>query len=258
MRKQAAFPLVRAAVFVLVSSGLSFSGVFAMNMPAPSVNARASDSSGPSSSADKLAAIQVDCGKSHGPKFFGAQVKCIKEQIQFARELTTGPFSGDLNLYVLTAESLVDEVGRKVISQVEARVELQRAFLEFRDRVNRQIANAAASENAARLQALHAADVEREQETRHRAELQASEDARFRALQEENQEQAHLKELKRMKELCIATMTGRGDSRGDFNPAGIAMCYSDPYAHLRPENQPKPATNCVTQVVGQYGYVTCQ
>jgi hypothetical protein len=44
--------------------------------------------------------------------------------------------SGNLRLYMLTADKLVDDVSRKQTTGAAARVELQKAYLEFRDRTN--------------------------------------------------------------------------------------------------------------------------
>jgi hypothetical protein len=98
---------------------------------------------------DGLAEIQAGCDANHGYNTFGSQVKCIKSGIQTSRSMANAD-SGVVQLYVLTADKLVDDVARKQITVAAARVELQRAYLDFRDRTNRKIAEASERENAVR------------------------------------------------------------------------------------------------------------
>jgi hypothetical protein len=108
---------------------------------------------------DSLAEIQAGCDADHGYKTFGSQVKCIKSCMSLVNA-----DSGDVQLYLLTADKLADDVARKQITVAAARVELQKAYLEFRDRTNRRRAEASSREDAARLAAqAQQAEVERRQ-----------------------------------------------------------------------------------------------
>jgi hypothetical protein len=112
---------------------------------------------------DGLAEIQASCDAAHGYKTFGSQVKCIKGGIQTSRSLANAD-SGDAQLYLLTADKLVDDVVRKQITVAAAHVELQRAYLEFRDRIERSNAEIAENEQAASFKAQRVrAEVERRQ-----------------------------------------------------------------------------------------------
>jgi hypothetical protein len=109
----------------------------------PGVNAAAGPitSSAPaaatSSASEALAKIQIGCDSPHGDKPFASQVKCIESGIRGSRALADTD-SGNLRLYMLTADKLVDDVSRKQTTVAAARVELQKAYLEFRDRTNQK------------------------------------------------------------------------------------------------------------------------
>jgi len=140
---------------------------------------------------DILAKVQIECDTLHGYKTFGSQVKCVKEGIRASPDLSATIISGDLQLYTLTADNLVDEVARKSITPSAARVELQKAFLEFRDRVNRQNAEVSAKEDAARLQAQQAeasAQAAHEQEIQRLIVAQAAAEAAHTAAEAEQRE----------------------------------------------------------------------
>lgn len=133
---------------------------------------------------DTLANIQAECADAHGHGGFGSQVKCIKSGIQNSGGLATAD-SGDVQLYVLTADKLVDDVARKHITVAAARVELQKAFLEFRERTNRKNADASNRAYTARLEAqAQQAEVQRRQaaaDAEARAELAARQNAQAQA-----------------------------------------------------------------------------
>jgi hypothetical protein len=140
-----------------------------------------------SSAAVTLAQLQTECDAGHGYKTFSLEVKCIRGAIQMSQEFATPAISDDIRLYTLTADNLVDEVGRKAISSAAARVELQKAFLEFRDQVSRQNAEASARQDAARLQAQEraaTAKAEQQREQDRRAAAEAAEQAREREAQQ--------------------------------------------------------------------------
>ena len=113
--------------------GLNCPGVSAPALPiTSSVPAAAT-----SSASEALAKIQMGCDSPHGDKTLASQVKCIESGIRGSRALADTD-SGNLRLYVLTADKLVDDVSRKQITVAAARVELQKAYLEFRDRTNQK------------------------------------------------------------------------------------------------------------------------
>jgi hypothetical protein len=223
------------------------------------ITGQASSDVGNSRAGDSLAKLLSECDVAHGYKTFSVEVKCIKNGIRVSQDLSATTVSEEVQLYTLTADNLADEVSRKAISPAAARVELQKAFLEFRDRVNRRNAEVSAKEDAARLLAQQAAEAAQKRENERRSAAQAAEEAQRRAQQDENQRQAHLMELQQIKKQCIAAMWAHAsDGAGRFDPSKVNLCNSDPYAHLRPENQPKPSINCLSQSVGGYGYTTCQ
>jgi hypothetical protein len=115
------------------SEGLSCPGVNAPASPtSSSVPAAAT-----SSASEALAKIQMGCDSPHGDKTFASQIKCIESGIRGSRSLADTD-SGNLRLYMLTADKLVDDVSRKQTTVAAARVELQKAYLEFRDRTNQK------------------------------------------------------------------------------------------------------------------------
>lgn len=134
---------------------------------------------------DILAYIQAGCDVTHGYQTFSSQVTCIKNDIRLSQVLSAATVSDDVQLYTLTADNLVDELGRKRISPTAARVELQKAFLDFRDRVNRQNAETTAKENVARSQAQQAAasaQAAQEREHQRLAAAQAAAEAEQREI----------------------------------------------------------------------------
>jgi hypothetical protein len=157
--------------------------------------------------ADRLARIQTGCDAANGYKTFSGQVKCIQAGIHESDVLSSAIISADLQLYTLTADNLVDEVARKSISTSGARVELQKAFLEFRDRAIRRDTELIARENeqanAARLraqQAEAAATAAQERANDRRAAAQAADEARAREDQRRQDEAV---------EFCISEATQR-------------------------------------------------
>jgi hypothetical protein len=117
------------------------------------VPAHASSDTATSRAGDSLARLRSECDVAHGYKAFSAEVRCIENGIRVSQDFSATTVSDEIQLYTLTADNLVDEVGRKAMSPTAARVELQKAFLEFRDRSNRQNTEVAAKEEAVRLQA---------------------------------------------------------------------------------------------------------
>jgi hypothetical protein len=139
---------------------------------------------------------------------------CIKAGIHGSDVLSSAIVSADWQLYTLTADNLVDEVARKSISTSGARVELQKAFLEFRDRTNRRDGEMVARENeqasAARLQvqqAEAAATAAQERENERRAAVQAADEARAREDQTRQDEAV---------EFCISEATQRIGANPQF------------------------------------------
>jgi hypothetical protein len=138
------------------------------------------------SASDTLAKIQTECDAGHGYKTFGGQTKCVKDGIHGSPNLSAAAVSGELQLYMLIADNLVDKVERKQISSSEARVELQKAFLEFRDRTIQQLAETSAKQDAARLRAHQAeeiANAAQDREAQRNASLQAAEEVQNREAQ---------------------------------------------------------------------------
>ena len=170
-------------------------------------------------SADSLARIQADCDASHGRKTFSSQVKCIKSGILLSQALSATTVSDDIHLYTLTADNLADEVGRKAILPTAARVELQKAFLEFRDRVNRQNAEMTAKEDAARFQAQQIADAAQERENQRRASAQAD---RERENQRLAAAQAEQREIDRRQEELVAFCVSEANQRLAANPIFVS------------------------------------
>jgi hypothetical protein len=139
----------------------------------------------------RLSEIQDGCDAGHGFHTFGAQVECIENGIRASSSGVPANVSGVLQLYTLSAENLADEVNRKTISQGAARVELQKAFLDCRDRLARQFSESAAKESALALQLQRdeqAANAAREAENDRRSNaqmIQAAQDREFARRQSE-------------------------------------------------------------------------
>jgi hypothetical protein len=195
----------------------------------PSSGAAASALSSPNA-VDRLGQISGECDRDYGAQSFSGQVKCLNDKIGVSQELAAATISGDTKLFQLTAENLVDEVRRKKISQAGARVELQKAFLEFRDHVNRQSSEVQARADAAETHARQAevgATAAREAENNRRANAQMIADAQDR-------------EFKRRHEELVAFCVATAKQKINANPlyvnqnyfSGIhpdASCESDPY-----------------------------
>jgi hypothetical protein len=167
------------------------------------ITSNASGDVGNSRAGDRLAKLQSECDAAHGYKTFGGEVKCIENGIRVSQGFSATTISDEIHLYTLTADNLVDEVNRKAISPTAARVELQKAYLEFRDRVNRQNAEIAAREDAARSQAREAA-------ASAKAEQQRQEDRRLAAQAvEETQNREAQRRLDEAVAFCINTANER-------------------------------------------------
>lgn len=182
---------------------------------------------------DTLGKLQTECDAAHGYRAFSAEVKCVENGIRVSQDFSAKAVSEEIHLYTLTAENLVDEVGRKSMSSTAARVELQKAFLEFRDRLNRQNAETAAKEEAARLQAQQiaaSAQAAREQENQRLLAAQAAAEDVQRAQDQEAQRAAQQAALEQVREQC---REGMQINHNGINYAGLAQCDADPYAYAR-------------------------
>jgi hypothetical protein len=185
---------------ISTSNATSYSGAGNAPLSSDSIKSRA---------VDALAQLQTECDAPHENKTFSSQVRCIRGGIpQLSQEFAATAISDDIQLYALTADNLVDEVGRKAISPTAARVELQKAFLEFRDRVNRQNAEASARQDAARLQAQEVA-------TTAKAEQQRREDQRAAA---EAVKKAEEREAQRRHDQAVALCVDTANERINANP----------------------------------------
>jgi hypothetical protein len=220
-----------------------------------------------SEAADILANIQAECDAALGHSSFGSHVKCIKNGIQNSRGLATAD-SGDVQLYVLTADRLMDDVARKQITVAAARVELQKAFLEFRERTYRKTAEASNRQNAARLEAqAQQAEVERRQAAAD-AEARAAE-----AVRQYAQAQANAQMMAAVQN-CVALAYGRQNAlatspnlsvrsiangqQGLRNFAGVTMesaCQKDPNWYLTIPVAPT-ITNCQSMGLGNFNCTT--
>jgi hypothetical protein len=85
------------------------------------------NASAASSAADLIGGFQNLCDVEHGYTTFTKQVACIKSEIA-----STGYKSDPhVQLYVFTADKLVEDVDKRRLSSPAARLELQKAYLEL-------------------------------------------------------------------------------------------------------------------------------
>jgi hypothetical protein len=161
---------------------------------------------------DALARVQAGCDIAHGYRSFRSEVRCIEDGIRASPDLAATTVSADLELYTLTADNLVDEVSRKVITRTVGRVELQKAFLEFRDLVNRQNAETTAKAEAAQLQAQQAAASARAARERDNQRLAAAQAAAG----------AEQREIERRQEELVAFCVSEANERLAANPVFVS------------------------------------
>lgn len=163
-----------------------------------------------STEGDRLATVQTTCDTDHGHSTFKAQVKCIETAVHQSPDFSRSTIINYIQLYTLTADNLVNEVARKTITPSAARVELQKALLEFRDRVDRQNAEASTKENAVRLQAQEAVAAnaaERRREEERQVALQAADETRKREAQNRYEEAVTF---------CVAEATARMNANPSY------------------------------------------
>jgi len=205
--------------------------------------------------------IQAGCNAAHGFKTFGSQVKCIETGTV---GLTIYPNTGDIQLYLLTAEKLADDVAKKKITVASARVELQKAYLDFRERRDRKNAEASAQANAAKLETQRQeAEVERRREV---AEAQSRSDE---AARQYAQAQANAQMMADIQN-CVALAYERQNAlaaspnpsvrnvasgqQGLRNMAGVTMenaCQSDPNWYRSIPVAPQ-TSHCAPDYLGGY------
>jgi hypothetical protein len=200
---------------------------------------------------DPLGKIANYCMTSPVYKTFHELTDCIKRLSNAVNHPGFDDSDPLIRLYFLQMDKIIIGVDQKAISDTKARAELEKSYLDYLSRIaEHQIA---AAELAAQIQ------VRENMATQFDAQRAADDmQKRKQEQEEENRRRASQLELEHIKAQCIAIMSGRGDSAGRYDPSKVTMCYSDPYAHLRPENQPRPSIQCLSLVVGGYGYTNCQ
>lgn len=216
---------------------------------------------------DILANIQAECEAAQGHSSFGSQVRCIKSGIQNAGGLATAD-SGEVQLYVLTADKLIDDVARKQITVSAARVELQKTFLEFRERTNHKNAEAANRQNAVRLEAqAQQAENERRQAAAEAQARSESEAQQIAAAQANTQMIAAVQNcvaLAYERQNALATSPNLSVRRsasgqqGLRNFAGVTMesaCQNNPNWYLTIPVAPT-ITNCQSMGLGNFSCAT--
>jgi hypothetical protein len=107
---------------------------------------------------------------------FSQQVACIKGLMSSSTDPDNSQSNPDAQLYLLTADKLVDDVQHKRMTAPAARVELQRTYLDIRQRTEAQRAAVQREEAAAARAAAEAQQRAREAEAQaqlERAQLQA-------------------------------------------------------------------------------------
>jgi hypothetical protein len=207
-----------------------------------------------------VADFQVACyAASESFKAFSQQVSCIKRLLAASPNPHHSSSNPDVQLYLLTADKLVDDVKHKRLTPAAARVELQRAYLDIRQR------QASEAQEQARI----AAERETAQQERARAEEQAREGERAQyAATVQQQAIAEAAEQR-----CIQLATERQDAlsagnsgqygmqqgmRNLFGNPAVKNCRDDPDWYLTipaPKPRPRPAQACVE---AQPGVLVCQ
>ncbi len=115
-------PLCATYKELLVRDGVACHGLSAP--PAPPTHREA----------EGLAEIQASCDTTH--KEFASQIACIKRGVRTSESMAKAD-SANIQLFLLTADQLVDDLARRQITVASARVDLQKAYLDFRDRTAR-------------------------------------------------------------------------------------------------------------------------
>jgi hypothetical protein len=190
---------------------------------------------------DTMADIQEMCSSKNGHHGFINQTRCIQLVMTRSNNPDLLPSNPYIGLYNLQAEKLIEDVYRQRISEANANIELQKAYLDVLAR------QSAANESAARMRAIGQQQEQARQSEQQRlaADVRAQEEAKQKLLSQQAAEQANLEQLRHE---CVSAMMTRGDHGGyGFNAADVNLCRSDPYAHLRPENRPasQRQVNCM-------------
>lgn len=166
--------------------------------------------------------VRESCSARWGWHGLVDQTQCMK-RVMARSNNPTDPY---INLYILEADKLIDDVRHKRISETDAGVELQKAYLDMLAR------ESAANESAARVAALQQ---QQEAERTHmaaeaRAREQAAAEAAQRAQDQEAQRAVQQAALEQVKEQC---REGMQINHNGINYAGLAQCDADPYAYAR-------------------------
>jgi hypothetical protein len=169
-------------------------------------------------------------------------IPCMKALINASQDPIFNARDPALQLYLLEADDLLAKFQRKLIADSAAREKLLRMLLDVEERhrpqVEAQLAREASAQALLQQQEAERLKQVAEAKAQERADALAAVDAAQRAQEQEAQRATQQAALDRLTLQCKAVM---GSSPGSFNIGRVLMCDSDPYAHLRPENQPRPS-----------------
>jgi hypothetical protein len=188
-----------------------------------------------------LGTFQGLCDANHGFKTFTKQVQCIKGMIGNSGDYGTRP---EVVLYGLTADKLAEDVRAGRLRPADARIELQKAYL---DALERQRATAA--EEARQEEARQAADRAERAERAEQAAREAAEQQRAM------ERQAAIENcIMQTRERRRAYFASNGHTTaGAMQQSAIAMygdpiekaCYQNPMAYTAvPQPERSTQLNC--------------
>lgn len=216
---------------------------------------------------DTLQDYQNSCSEANGFKTFSMQVSCVKALVNESTNRFLNTSDPDTQLYLLTADKLVDDVRSKRSTVASARISLQRALIEVQSKHQAEFQAIQARADADARQRVTANERAQEAAERsHQIEAQETEQRQMAQLaaqaQQAQQEQAVRLCMDKVNQRFSDLAThGNGTQRATANiqwgTMNIAqVCARDPnyYASM-------PAVPTVTHCQGQNDHynveVTC-
>lgn len=119
----------------------------------------------PTSVVDTILESQRSCDASRGYSTISKQIDCTKHRLIRRYEMNLQPLDPNVELYIFTVDQMLEEISNGVRSEAAARVELQKTFLNIREREAIAIQS---------QQIVKAAELQREQQERERRDSEAA------------------------------------------------------------------------------------
>ena len=120
-------------------------------------------------SLNALSTLQKSCDSSNGFNTFRSQVSCFKRCLAVVPDGPTSLMDVDNKLFILTAESLLEDIQGKRLTKAAARVELQKTYIEIRERQKAAADREVQSENERSLQVVALAQQQQLEQEQRRA-----------------------------------------------------------------------------------------